>query len=115
MKKGYLITYWDQRAERWAYAARITADSAREAKALFLADPAFGVYQKLTLRVCKERKRPRHSGRPLGPAMPCGWKCGARLTAREMRAHFTNCPRRPSRPGPPRPGRSPEEKAGRGQ
>jgi hypothetical protein len=27
--------------------------------------------------------------------MPCGWKCGAELTAVEMREHFTNCPNRP--------------------
>lgn len=34
-------------------------------------------------------------GRPNGPTMPCGWRCGARLTATEMRPHFTDCPRRP--------------------
>jgi hypothetical protein len=27
--------------------------------------------------------------------MPCGWRCGAKLTAREMREHFTTCPKRP--------------------
>lgn len=33
-------------------------------------------------------------GRPRGVTMPCGW-CGAKLTAREMREHFTTCPKRP--------------------
>lgn len=27
--------------------------------------------------------------------MPCGWQCGANLTAVEMRKHFTDCPKRP--------------------
>lgn len=27
--------------------------------------------------------------------MPCGWGCGAELTAREMRKHFTECPLKP--------------------
>ena len=31
------------------------------------------------------------SGRPPGPRMPCGWGCGAQLTARLMRGHFTDC------------------------
>ncbi len=34
-------------------------------------------------------------GRPRGVEMPCGWGCGAKLTAREMREHFTTCKRRP--------------------
>ncbi len=34
-------------------------------------------------------------GRPRGVTMPCGWKCGKQLTAREMRLHFTTCPNRP--------------------
>jgi hypothetical protein len=38
---------------------------------------------------------PGWGGRPSGPAMPCGWGCGANLTASTMRAHFTACPRRP--------------------
>jgi hypothetical protein len=28
--------------------------------------------------------------------MPCGWNCGAYLTATEIRQHFTDCPKRPS-------------------
>ena len=28
-------------------------------------------------------------GRPPGPRMLCGWRCGARLTASQTRAHFT--------------------------
>ena len=28
------------------------------------------------------------SGRPPGPKMPCGWKCGAQLTAAEMHGRF---------------------------
>ena len=35
------------------------------------------------------------SGRPPGPRMPCGWGCGAQLTARLMRGHFTDCSNRP--------------------
>ena len=27
--------------------------------------------------------------------MPCGWKCGAELTATQIRAHFATCPNRP--------------------
>ena len=38
---------------------------------------------------------PGWGGRPRGVEMPCGWGCGARLTAVEMRKHFTDCPRRP--------------------
>jgi hypothetical protein len=33
-------------------------------------------------------------GRPRGPRMKCGWGCGAKLTGRNMRAHFTICPKR---------------------
>ena len=33
-------------------------------------------------------------GRPRGPRMPCGWKCGAAFTGHEMRAHFSRCPKR---------------------
>lgn len=33
--------------------------------------------------------------RPRGVEMPCGWGCGANLTAREMRNHFTTCPNKP--------------------
>jgi hypothetical protein len=35
-------------------------------------------------------------GRPRGPRMLCGWRCGALLTEHEMRAHFTVCPKRPA-------------------
>ena len=35
------------------------------------------------------------AGRPRGTEMPCGWGCGARLTAREIRKHFTICPNKP--------------------
>jgi len=34
-------------------------------------------------------------GRPKGVRMPCGWGCGANLTASEIRGHFTGCARRP--------------------
>ena len=34
-------------------------------------------------------------GRPPGPRMPCGWGCGAQLTAQLMRGHFTDCSNRP--------------------
>jgi hypothetical protein len=37
-------------------------------------------------------------GRPRGPEMPCGWGCGANLTATQMREHFTTCPKRPQTP-----------------
>lgn len=40
--------------------------------------------------------RAKHAGgRPRGVTMPCGWGCGKTLTAREMREHFTTCPKRP--------------------
>src|SRR5206468_1798008 len=35
-------------------------------------------------------------GRPPGQRMPCGWRCGAECTQNQMRAHFTNCPNRPT-------------------
>jgi hypothetical protein len=38
---------------------------------------------------------PVKRGRPRGPRMKCGWGCGAQLTGRYMRAHFTTCPKRP--------------------
>jgi len=38
---------------------------------------------------------PGWGGRPRGVEMPCGWGCGAQLTAAEIRTHFTSCPRRP--------------------
>ncbi len=45
------------------------------------------------------RRKPKHpGGRPQGVTMPCGWKCGAKLTARGMRMHFTICPKRPDDP-----------------
>jgi len=28
--------------------------------------------------------------------MPCGWKCGAKLTAGEVREHFRECKNRPA-------------------
>jgi len=28
--------------------------------------------------------------------MKCGWGCGAQLTGRKMRAHFTICPNQPA-------------------
>jgi hypothetical protein len=43
---------------------------------------------------------PGWGGRPRGVTMPCGWGCGANLTAREARPHFAKCPKRP--PAPPR-------------
>lgn len=42
-------------------------------------------------------RKPKHAGgRPRGVTMPCGW-CGSKLTARELRAHFTDCPKRPDK------------------
>jgi hypothetical protein len=32
---------------------------------------------------------------PAGAAYARGWGCGAQLTVRDMRAHFTICPKRP--------------------
>ena len=43
-------------------------------------------------------------GRPPGPRMPCGWGCGAQLTARLMRGHFTDCSNRPGEFGHKAPG-----------
>ncbi len=43
------------------------------------------------------KKLAKHpGGRPPGVKMPCGWGCGRKLTAREMREHFTTCPKRPA-------------------
>jgi hypothetical protein len=42
-----------------------------------------------------DAKAKNPGGRPRGPLMPCGWKCGAKLTASEIREHFTTCPKRP--------------------
>jgi len=38
---------------------------------------------------------PGWGGRPRGVTMPCGWKCGAELTAALIRTHFKTCPKRP--------------------
>jgi hypothetical protein len=38
-------------------------------------------------------------GRPQGRRMKCGWRCGARLTGRQMRAHSATCPKRPAGSG----------------
>lgn len=38
---------------------------------------------------------PGWGGRPKGITMPCGWGCGAALTASEMRKHFTDCAQKP--------------------
>ena len=40
-------------------------------------------------------KKKNLGGRPRGVEMPCGWKCGAKLTHAEMRKHFMTCPKRP--------------------
>jgi hypothetical protein len=50
--------------------------------------------QNLGVMAASKTKHP--GGRPAGPAMPCGWGCGANLTAVQIREHFTNCPRRPT-------------------
>jgi hypothetical protein len=41
-------------------------------------------------------------GRPRGPRMPCGWNCGAKLTASEVRKHFAGCRLRPTVQDTPR-------------
>jgi hypothetical protein len=52
------------------------------------------------------KAKPKHpGGRPRGVTMPCGWRCGAKLTARDIRAHFTACPKRP------KPARKPEKQS----
>jgi hypothetical protein len=33
---------------------------------------------------------------PPGPRMLCGWRCGTRLTAGQMRAHSATCTKRPA-------------------
>jgi hypothetical protein len=44
-----------------------------------------------------KRRAPKHAGgRRAGVRMPCGWSCGASLTARQMRKHFAHCPNRPA-------------------
>jgi len=40
-------------------------------------------------------------GKKQGIRMPCGWECGSKLTAREMRKHFTDCPKRPGNAAKP--------------
>jgi hypothetical protein len=52
-----------------------------------------GMARRLTRREARRMAalRKTHgagSGRPPGPKMPCGWKCGAKLTAAEMHGHF---------------------------
>ncbi len=43
-----------------------------------------------------DRRQQAKRGRPTGRRMPCGWLCGAELTASQMRTHFTRCSRRPN-------------------
>ena len=45
-------------------------------------------------------------GRPTGPSMPCGWGCGAMLTATQIREHFVTCRKRPRPLAPDAPPRS---------
>ena len=53
---------------------------------------------KTLAEIFKAEERRKHpGGRPRGVTMPCGWNCGKRLTAREMRVHFTECPKRPAK------------------
>lgn len=40
---------------------------------------------------------PGYGGRPRGAEMPCGWGCGMKVTAAEMREHFTRCPKKPEK------------------
>ncbi len=42
-----------------------------------------------------QRKAGRRSVDARGRRIPCGWRCGAELTASQMRTHFTRCSRRP--------------------
>jgi hypothetical protein len=48
---------------------------------------------KAARKMAAQRKRFR--GRQPGPKMPCGWGCGGAYSAREIRGHFTICPKRP--------------------
>jgi hypothetical protein len=50
------------------------------------------------VRVRKFQQGPTFNliGPPRGPRMRCGWGCGAKLTTRNMRAHFTICAKRPA-------------------
>ncbi len=59
----------------------------------------FGATVRYATAAGTERVVPRVDlgGRPSSPRMPCGWGCGAKLSATEMRGHFTRCPKRPRR------------------
>jgi hypothetical protein len=57
---------------------------------------------------CLNAKR----GRPSGRRILCGWRSGARLTASQMPAHFTICPKRPAGSDVDRAGRSLKVKRG---
>lgn len=39
-------------------------------------------------------RKVRRGGRP-APRMLCGWGCGYMMSARSIRHHFTDCPKRP--------------------
>lgn len=54
-----------------------------------------GFFPKNVLLSKEIMKTPRKRGRPLGPTMPCGWKCGAMLTTGNSREHFRVCLKRP--------------------
>jgi hypothetical protein len=65
---------------------------------------------------CRTRSSKIKRGRPPGPRMKCGWGCGAQLTGRNMRAHFTICSKRlAASDGANRRGRSSKVKRGRPQ
>jgi hypothetical protein len=64
---------------------------------MFVAPPRPGALSGMARRLTKHEARrmaalwKTHgaaSGRPPGPKMPCGWKCGAQLTAAAMHGRF---------------------------
>jgi hypothetical protein len=57
-----------------------------------LPDPADNA--TITEVKAKQPHKKHAGGRPRGVEMPCGW-CSKPLTAKEMRTHFTDCPKKP--------------------
>lgn len=60
-----------------------------------LSDAVRRVSADLLAGIERAKRSKASRGRPPGWRMPCGWLCGSKLTASQIRGHFTECLKRP--------------------